>query len=186
MSNALAVVTLFLKEQCPDLYQSMRGNLHRNHVESLAVAKGLTYPRAPGQGLLLGAPSMNCSQVAMRLVGCPKEGASDNYKERTRRSGSGCHIDRMDPCSPLGFATVYICFVDETNEKYSKEKRALKYSDLLVFQRQNGGRGVQIKTMQVGYICVVFHHSSLHLHGSVFPPKGKAEKLRAGEPDHSM
>jgi hypothetical protein len=126
---------------------------------------------------------MNSSQVALRLVGCPHE-ASNEYTKRASRSGSGLHVDILDPKSPLGFATIYICFVDKSSKHYcylaDGTFRPLKACDLLVFQRRDGGRAVRIETMKFGYVCIVYHHSSDHLHGSVFPNKGRPETLFTG------
>ena len=183
MGEALGILNIFLKERAPDLFGSMRTNYSKFVPESAAFARGHNFPTAPKRGVLKGAPAMNSSQIALRMVGCPR-GASSEYLNRTCRGGSGLHVDDMDPKSPFGFATIYLCFLDregkETLLTLFPCRWPLMFCDLLVFQGKNGGRAAQIETMKLGYVCIVYHHSSDHLHGSVFPDGGKKEQLIAG------
>lgn len=183
LSNFFAIVSLFLREHAPDLCNSQQCNHEENIPESKSIARAHVYPSSPNLGILQGAPMMNASQVALRMVGYPW-GAHPDYTDRTKFGGSGLHVDKLDPSSPLGFPTLYFCLTDDGGKErvcyFHGNCRLLENCDLLVFQRNNGGRAVRIQTMKLGYVCILFHHANAHLHGSVFPRDGKPEKLTPG------
>mmetsp|Transcript_20551 Transcript_20551/g.58955 ORF Transcript_20551/g.58955 Transcript_20551/m.58955 type:complete len:477 (-) Transcript_20551:875-2305(-) len=210
LGEGLAIINMFLEDHCPDLH--MRENRMEDSPTSLAIADGLCYPQPPIQGPLKGLPSMNAQQIALRLVGwCQKGGAHGaitgptdlkeglHYPSGTRQEkeslkrlqkskygGSGLHLDWMDPRAKVGFATIYVCFIDEEARQETWHAYAINEdgdrrreieADLILFQAENGGRAALIETMRVGFLCVVFHHASEHLHGSVFPNDGRPQVL---------
>lgn len=201
LGEGLSIVNMFLEDHCPDLH--MREKRNEGSHTSLATSDGLCFPRPPIQGVLKGQKTINAHQIALRLCGwCQAGGANGaignpadlgvHFLSGTRREkeslkrltkslhgGSGLHIDWLDPDSRVGAMTLYVCFVEHAGASSGDyETRLLEDCDLLVFQKRSGGRAICIETMKVGYICMVFHHASRHLHGSVFPMNGMPQILR--------
>ena len=202
LGEGLSIVNMFLEDHCPDLH--MREKRSEGSHTSLASSDGLCFPRPPTKGVLKGQKTMNAHQIALRLCGwCQAGGANgaitnptnldvhfpsgtrqekESLKRlnRSRYGGSGLHIDWLDPDSRMGAMTLYVCFVEHGASSGDQETRLLEDCDLLVYQGKTGGRAIRIETMKIGYICIVFHHASRHLHGSVFPKNGVPQILRPG------
>ena len=175
LGNSMGIITQYLKEEEPDLLQGLREN------GDGTINRALTYPRPDPSGPLRSAPTILTNQVATRLVGCPKDGhINDKRKLQSQYGGSGLHVDSGDPDSKTGSLTIYICFDYDADPNASQNRRKFKYSDLAIFQKKTGGRAAVIETMQPGFVCLVFHHPSRHLHGSVFPNKDKPQPLTPG------
>lgn len=200
LGEGLSIVNMFLEDHCPDLH--MREKRNEGSHTSLATSDGLCFPRPPTKGVLKGQKTMNAHQIALRLCGwCQAGGANGAITNPTdldvhfpsgtrqekgslkrlnksRYGGSGLHIDWSDPDIRMGAATLYLCFAGASSGDY--ETRPLEDCDLLVFQKRSGGRAICVKTMKVQYICIVFHHASRHVHGSVFKMNGMPQILRPG------
>ena len=200
LGEGLSIVNMFLDHHCPDLH--MREKRNEGSHASLATSDGLCFPKPPTKGIMKRQKLMNAhQQIALRLCGwCQPGGAkgvinnptdldvhfpSGTRQEKeslkrlnkSRYGGSGLHVDWRDPDSRMGAMTLYVCFVEHGASNGDHETRLLEDCDLLVFQKKTGGRAICIETMKVGYVCIVFHHASRHLHGSVFPVNGVPQML---------
>ena len=73
---------------------------------------------------------------------------------------STLHVDRHDCYHRKGSCILYL----------NPWEHTFHGTDLLIFERSDGGKAVRLKTMIPGWTCLVFLNSSKQLHGSVFPP----------------
>ena len=173
----MAAITKYLEEEELDLLQGLREN------GDTTINRALTYPKPDPCGPLCSSPAVLTNQVATRLFGCPEEGhVNEKRKLQSQHGGSGLHVDAGDPDSTCGSLTVlvYICFENNGDQNTSQNRQNFQYSDLAVFQTKTGGRAAVIEVMQPGFVTLVFHHPSRHLHGSVFPDGERPQPLVPG------
>ena len=129
------------------------------------------YPRP-----ISGVPMIYSNQVVVRRP-AEREGSTQSERELAcLHSVSNLHVDVMDgQMGCLGAMTQYACrsssvsMRDETTEMDEEGREALRYRDLVVFPKRDGGRGVRIHVAEPGWTCLVFMRTGCCLHGGVVP-----------------
>ena len=136
--------------------------------ESPTLGSVLQYPRNRGS---TGAGYWPTHQVAHRGAGIDvSAGETERWQHIT--GVSDLHVDAMDG-TDLGNANIYACFPQQdprvSPDAGDVHVHVLEGNDVCVFPSRRGGRGVQVRTMIPGWICVMIFETRLCLHGTACP-----------------
>ena len=121
------------------------------------------YPR-----LRDGVPPLHSHQVVLR--GPTAHSETTRSDVRAWLSASDLHVDPWDGGGELGTCTVYSCQLKTACSAQlltGRVRDLLLHRGLAVFPDHNGGRGVHIRTLELGWQCALVMRTRDCLHGSV-------------------
>ena len=113
--------------------------------------------------------SLAAHQLAMRLAGCLRRMRGGRFAAWLQLCA--LHLDTDDAHRPGGCPLIYALLREAgvEHEVTYDAARPMRGSDLVVFERGDGGRCVRVQTACPHHVCVVIFCSDQHLHANVFP-----------------